>query len=102
MDYTKFPIIQFISTIIVFYIEAVTHYNIGKTGRLNLFKLKIPNLKESALMIIIITIFAFISSSITYYLNLYLFIESRDNPQNVDPPVDTEVENAVEDVVEVS
>lgn len=102
MDYTKFPIIQFFSTIVVFYIEAVAHYNIGKTGRLNILKLKIPDLKETSLILIIITIFAFISSTLTYYLNLYLFIESRDDPQNTDPPVDNKVENAVEKVVETS
>tara|TARA_B100001093_G_scaffold234049_1_gene224372 strand:+ start:7206 stop:7514 length:309 start_codon:yes stop_codon:yes gene_type:complete len=102
MDYTKFPIIQFFSTIVVFYIEAVAHYNIGKTGRLNILKLKIPDLKESSLILIIITIFAFISSTLTYYLNLYLFIESRDDPQNTDSPVDNKVENAIEQVVETS
>ena len=102
MDYTKFPIIQFFSTILVFYIEAVAHYNTGKTGRLNILKLKIPSLKETSLILIIITIFAFISSTLTYYLNLYLFIESRDDPQNTDPPVKNEVESAVENVVETS
>ena len=62
-------IIQFSVTCIFFYIEALLHYNIGKTGK---FSFNIPPLQDNFKIISIIALFAAAVSAVTYLLEMWL------------------------------
>ena len=59
-------IIQIIVTIFFFCIEAILHYNIGKTGNISSFHF--PTMKESLKLIVTITIFAIASTLTANYI----------------------------------
>ena len=59
-------IIQTIVTIIFFCIEAILHYNIGKTGNITSFHF--PTMKESLKLICTVTIFAIASTLTANYI----------------------------------
>ena len=62
-------ILQFSVTCIFFYIEALLHYNIGKTGKLSF---NIPPLQDNFKIISIISLFAAVVSAVTYLLEMWL------------------------------
>jgi len=59
-------IISTIVTIFFFGIEALLHYNIGKTGNISLFHF--PTMKESLKLIVTIAIFAIASTLTANYI----------------------------------
>ena len=61
--------IQFIVTSLFFYIEALMHYNIGKSGYISF---SIPPIRQNFLIMGIILCFSFVSSVVTYFLEIYL------------------------------
>lgn len=61
-------IIPFVVTTCIFYIEALIHYHMGKYDKVGF---EIPPLKENIKIVSIITGFAFLSSGITYLLEMY-------------------------------
>jgi tetrahydromethanopterin S-methyltransferase subunit D len=61
-------LLQFTITFILFYSEAIIHYNIGKT---NAFGFTIPPLKHQGMMISTVFIFFLLSSIITNMLEEY-------------------------------
>jgi len=61
-------IIPFVVTTSIFYIEALIHYHMGKHNK---FGFEIPPFKENIKIVSIITGFAFLSSGITYLLEMY-------------------------------
>jgi len=63
-------IIPFVVTVCFFYVEALLHFNMGKNnGKISL---ALPPLKEHFKILGIISFFAFLSSSVTYYLEMML------------------------------
>ncbi len=63
-------IIQTIVTIFFFCIEAILHYNIGKTGNISSFHL--PTIHESLKLITTVTIFAIASTLTANYIETLL------------------------------
>ena len=63
-------IIQTTVTIIFFCIEAILHYNIGKTGNITSFHF--PTMKDSLKLISTITIFAIASTLTANYIETLL------------------------------
>jgi len=61
--------VQFVTTVMFFYIEALIHYNIGKHGYL---KFTFPKLKENLLILLVIIIFSCLSSMASYCVINYL------------------------------
>ena len=61
-------LLQFTITFILFYSEAIIHYNIGKT---NTFGFTIPPLKQQAMIISTVFTFSLLSSIITNVLEEY-------------------------------
>ena len=64
-------IISTLITIIFFTIEAILHYNIGKTGTISFFHF--PTMKEALKILFTIVIFATASTLVTHYIET-LFI----------------------------
>jgi|TARA_R110002074_G_scaffold112908_2_gene241348 tetrahydromethanopterin S-methyltransferase subunit D len=64
-------IISTLITIIFFTIEAILHYNIGKTGNISFFHF--PKMKEALKILFTIVIFATASTLVTHYIET-LFI----------------------------
>jgi len=62
-------LITFTVTCMIFYIEALTHYNIGKSGKLGF---GIPPFKENIMVISTIMLFSFISSGIIFIVERLL------------------------------
>ena len=62
-------VMQFVVICIFFYIEALIHYNIGKTGHI---AFNIPSLRNNCKIIGIITVFAALSTGVTYLLKMWL------------------------------
>jgi|TARA_B110000259_G_scaffold183182_1_gene228060 hypothetical protein len=65
----KIVIIQFIVTCCFFYIEALMHYNIGKTGEI---ACNIPPLQDNLKIMGIISIFSALTSIVTFLLEKWL------------------------------
>ena len=65
----KIAIIQFTVTCCFFYIEALMHYNIGKTGKISS---NIPPLDDNLKIMSIIATFAALTSMVTYLLEKWL------------------------------
>ena len=63
--------IVFFSTMFIFAIEAILHYNIGKTGNISFFHF--PTMKEALKLLFTIAIFATASTLVTHYIET-LFI----------------------------
>lgn len=61
--------VQFATTVMFFYIEALIHYNIGKHGSL---KITFPKFKENLLIFLVIVIFSCLSSMASYCIINYL------------------------------
>ena len=70
--------IQFSVFMLIFYIEALLHYNIGKMGRL---ALHLPPFKENLLMVGIIIFFILASTCIAYFLKIILLAAPVTLPQ---------------------
>ena len=62
-------LITFTVTCITFYVEALTHYTIGKSGRIGF---DIPPFKENVMVISTIMLFSFISSGAIYIVEKIL------------------------------
>ena len=75
INHIELGCIQAFITIIFFYIEALLHYNIGKSGNLCCY---IPKFKDNLKIIGIITIFATLSSIMTYLINNKLSKKEKD------------------------
>lgn len=65
----QYSIIQFFVICLIFYIEALIHYNIGKFGHV---AFNLPSFRQNLLIIGIIMFFSFISSCIIYFLEKIL------------------------------
>ena len=61
----SFNYIQFFSTIVLFYIEALIHYNIGRKGTIGL---RIPSWKKNRMILGVIVVFSLVSCVITSIL----------------------------------
>lgn len=59
--------IIFFVTFTVFFIEAIIHYNIGKSGKLN-YNIEFPELHSLSQIVIIIAIFSFINSRLISFI----------------------------------
>jgi hypothetical protein len=55
-------------TFILFYIEAIIHYNIGKNGKNKIFHLDIPDKKELLNIALIILFFSIINGLISGFI----------------------------------
>ena len=61
-------VIPFVVTTCIFYIEALIHFHMGKYNKIGI---EIPPFNENIKIVSIITGFAFLSSGITYLLEMY-------------------------------
>ena len=71
MELSKFEIkvIAFFITSFFFLIEALIHYNMGKSGK---FSISIPDKKSVCKIMLIIFFFSFLSSGTMYFIELLL------------------------------
>ena len=70
LTYIQKSIIQFVVVCCFFYVEAIIHFNIGKTGKLSF---AIPDCRENIKIFCIIVFFAGLSSFVTYIIETYAF-----------------------------
>tara|TARA_B110000977_G_C11083126_1_gene493596 strand:+ start:4455 stop:4733 length:279 start_codon:yes stop_codon:yes gene_type:complete len=73
-------LIQFIITCCFFYIEALLHFNIGKTG--GKLCCKFPKLKDNIKIVCIIATFASLSTIATYLIKKKLTNNDNNNDNN--------------------
>lgn len=57
-----FNYVQFFTTILLFYIEALIHYNIGRKGTIGI---RIPSWKKNRMILGVIVIFSLVSCVLT-------------------------------------
>jgi hypothetical protein len=55
-------------TFILFYTEALIHYNIGKNGKIKSFHLEIPNKRELLNILLIILFFSILNGIISGFI----------------------------------
>jgi len=67
IDLSSHAIVVFCVTVFFFVIEAIVHYNIGKTGRV--FGMELPSRTELGKIIIVVVFFAFLSTMASSLIN---------------------------------
>jgi len=64
-----FKYIVFVTTFILFFIEALLHYNIGRYEEKDGFKFYFPDLKETVALVAVLIVFSLINSYLADYLS---------------------------------
>lgn len=62
--------VTFVTTTLFFIVEALLHYNIGKTGHITLQK--IPSLREFVKIVAVVMVVSFISVSVSEFITTYI------------------------------
>lgn len=70
-------LITFLTTTIFFVLEALIHYNIGKTGHITLSKL--PSIQEFVKIVGVVMLFSFLSVLVSGFLTTYMNTSDVDS-----------------------
>jgi len=62
--------VSFLTTTVFFVVEAMIHYNIGKTGHISLRQ--IPSLREFVKIVGVVMMVSFLSVLVSGFINTYL------------------------------
>ena len=96
--WVRLTLVSFAVTTLFFTLEALLHYNIGKTGKLGLSHF--PPAKEALEIVGVVMIFAALSAATAILIQKYMFPLHLPPECTVRPRIPKEVERAYEDAKE--